>query len=205
MSKRKRKKGIAIVCFVILILAILLYMFFILKDDKRKVIDEIDGFKYTLDDRDTELMISTYKLLKEELANDIVDNEKYAEYLSKLFIIDLYTMTNKQNKYDVGGIEYIHPDHRDNYKLKVQDTLYKYLEDESNKNREELPEVKSIEFIDISQSTYTFNEQEFDAYVVELKWTYIKDYGYDKIGTVTVIKIDEKLYVAEFIPNEVSQ
>ena len=36
-------------------------------------------------------------------------------------------MNNKINKYDIGGIEYVYPSGVDNYKLKLTDTLYKYL------------------------------------------------------------------------------
>jgi len=206
MSKKRRKKGVIILLVILAVLALLLYLFLFKGTTKSKVIDEIKEYGYTLDDRDTELMKANFEGLKEELLKEEINYEKYGEYLSKLFIVDLYTMNNKLNKYDVGGVEYIYPEHRDNFKLKVEDTLYKYLEDLSTrKKRSETPEVKSIKIESITEASYLFNKKEYDAYEVEVNWDYVKDYGYDESGKIILIRIKDKLYIAEYTPEEVSE
>ena len=44
-----------------------------------------------------------------------------------MFLIDLYNLDNKKNMYDVGGVIFVFPDARENYKLNVSNTLYKYM------------------------------------------------------------------------------
>lgn len=204
MSKRRKKKGIAVIIAILIIACLILYLIlFCFGKETSKVVDEIEKYGYTLDNRDTKLMQDIFNELKNELDETAVDYEKYAELLSEYFIVDLYTMDNKLNKYDVGGVECIHPDHVTNYKLKVEDTLYRYLEENSSR-KEQMPEVTNIKVDNITTSTYKYNDSEYDAYIVELSWEYKKDLGYDESGNITLIKIDNKLYVAEYT-TEVSQ
>ncbi len=167
-----------------------------------KVVDSIENFSYTLDDRDTELMKNTYNELKEVLNNDI-DYEKYAELLAKLFVIDLFTMNNKVNRYDVGSTEYVYPDSVDNFKTNVEDTIYKTMENNSNgKRKQDLPEVKSITLEEITEDTYEIGEETYDSYVVSLSWKYVTDYGYDDTATITLIELNDQLYVTEYVTGE---
>ena len=167
-----------------------------------KVVDSIENFSYTLDDRDTELMKNTYNELKEVLNNDI-DYEKYAELLAKLFVIDLFTMNNKVNRYDVGSTEYVYPDSVDNFKTNVEDTIYKTMENNSNgKRKQDLPEVKSITLEEITEDTYEIGEETYDSYVVSLGWEYVTDYGYDDTATITLIELNDQLYVTEYVTGE---
>ena len=167
-----------------------------------KVVDSIENFSYTLDDRDTELMKNTYNELKEVLNNDI-DYEKYAELLAKLFVIDLFTMNNKVNRYDVGSTEYVYPDSVDNFKTNVEDTIYKTMENNSNgKRKQDLPEVKSITLEEIIEDTYAIGEETYDSYVVSLNWEYVTDYGYDDTATITLIELNDQLYVTEYVTGE---
>ena len=198
MSKRRRKKGVLVIIGILIIACLVLYLIlFRFGDQSSKVVDEIKKFGYTLEDRDNDLMQEKFNLLKDVLAEDEIDYLDYAEYLSELFIIDLYTLDNKLNKYDVGGCEFIHPDHQANYKLKVEDTLYRYLE-ENSQRKQKLSEVVDIDAGEINKDSFTFGEVEYDSYVAELSWGYQKDLGYDNKGTVTLIRIDDKLYVAEY-------
>jgi len=115
----------------------------------------------------------------------------------------LFTINNKISKYDVGGIEYIHPDYVDGYKLNVEQTLYLTLENNVDGKRiQELPEVKSVNVIEVKEDKYILNEEEKDAIVVNLEWTYIEDYGYDTSANVTCLKIDDKMYIAQYAITE---
>lgn len=205
MTKRKKKRRVIISFLILLLLMcfILYYFLFGRKDNEHLVVNEIKEYGYTLELRDTALMADIFNKLKSTLNDDAVDYEQYAIYLSELFIIDLYTIDNKVNMYDVGGDEYVYPDHKDNYKKKVEDTLYKYLVTEK-KRKLKMPIVDAISNTGIEETHYTYLEKEYPAYDVELTWNYKSKSKYDTSGKVTIVNIDDKLFVAEFIP-EVSK
>ena len=79
-------------------------------------LDTIKGFDYKLEDRDKEIYKTEFKKLKENLEGKSINYEDYAKSIAKMFIIDLYTIDNKINKYDIGGEEFVHHDALENYK-----------------------------------------------------------------------------------------
>lgn len=198
---RKRFKYILRFIFILIILAIIVLVLLQFKGNdsapKYKEIDVIKDYNYELEDRDTKLMQDVFKSLKKELSKDDVDYNLYAEYLSELFVIDLFTMNNKDNKYDVGSLEYVLDEARENYQTNVEDTIYKYLVEKSNR-KEEYPIVKSITKENVENTEYKFNNETYEAYKVTLNWEYEKDNDYDKKGIVTLIKKDNKLYVVTY-------
>ena len=205
----KKKYKILLIVIIILIIVIIaaIVAFKFLKGSEPaepiKVVDSIDNFDYTLDDRDTELMKNTYNELKTVLFSDEIDYEKYAEILSKLFVIDLFTMDNKVNRYDVGSTEYVYPDSVDNFKTNVEDTIYKSMENNSDgKRKQDLPEVSSIDNTSVETSTFTIGEEENESFVVNINWSYVSDLGYDDNATITLIELNEKLYVVEYVTGE---
>ena len=198
---RKKYKVILklIILIIIIILAILLFKNWrnIKGSKETKVIDTIDSFNYTLDDRDTKLMKDNYNELKSILKEKEINEEEYAKVIAKLFIIDLFTLDNKNNKYDVGGIEYVYPKVLDNFKLNVENTLYKTLPIKSNR-KSNYPIVKTIDVVEIKEDSYKLNDQEYSSYIVTLTWDYEKDLGYDTKAKVTLIKEDNYYYVVEY-------
>ena len=206
---KKKYKRLIILFVVIALLAIGCFLIFkmLKKDDVQEnvnVVDSISEYGYNLDDRDTELMKSTYEELKNILNSDEIDYEKYADTLARLFVIDLFTMNNKINKYDVGGTEYVYPDAIENFKLNVEDTIYKHMENNSSgKRKQNLPEVSSIDVLSTEVGEYTIGDTDtFDAYIVDLAWEYSSDLGYDDNATVTLVKMEDKLYVVEYAVGE---
>ena len=199
---RNRFKIVLIIIVILIIfLGLLLISLNFQTNNKKtlhKVLGRIDNYNYTLKERDTLIMKEVFNNLKNTLDSEEVNYELYAEYLSKLFIIDLFTLNNKDNKYDVGGKEYILPDILDNYILNVEDTLYKYIVDISNKDRDELAIVKSITKNKIEEIKYIYNKIEYDGYKVQLSWDYEKDYGYPIKGEIILIKKDDKLYIVSY-------
>lgn len=200
MKKRYKLTLTFIVCLIVLIFVILLISFFKVDNNNSyvKSIDSIDGYDYVLNENDTDLIKDEFKDLKKILSSKEVDYKEYAQIISKLFISDLFTIDNKINKYDVGGVEYVVPSARENFKLNVSDTIYKYVTNIDDENREKYSEVKNINIINEEESTYSYNDNGYDAYVITLSWEYIKDYGYDKEGIVTLIKDDNKIYVVKY-------
>ena len=187
-----------------------------------KVLDSIEEYGYSIKDRDSELFKKEYEELKKILNEKEIDEKKYSEQVAKMFIIDLYTINSKVNKYDVGGRDYFYNTKVDMYDSKVMDTLYSNVQDDTYGDRkQELPIVKSIELKDTSEDSYVFIDnvivddvtgvkscvegytiskndntkcvKEVDkVYVINLEWDYDKDMGYDNKGSVVVAKEDGK-------------
>ena len=106
-AKRNKKRILLITVLILLVVCIALY-FLLFRGNTRgnsNVVEKINDYGYTLDDRDTVYMRTTFRELKKVLKEKKIDYKKYAEYLAKLYIIDLYTINNKTSKYDVGAFE----------------------------------------------------------------------------------------------------
>lgn len=198
-----KKKVILFFCILIFVYAVGGTIYYIAtrekKDDKPIVTnkDTIEGYDYTLKSNATKLYEDEFKALKANLEGDI-NYDEYAVSVAKLFVIDLYTINNKINKYDTGGASFVYPDGRDNYKLNVQDTIYKYVEDNTNgKRTQNLPEVSSVIVKDSKKDTYKIGDNSFEAYKINLEWSYVQDLGYDKTGEIILIKKDKNIYVVE--------
>lgn len=198
-----KKKVILFFCILIFVYAVGGTIYYIAtrekKDDKPIVTnkDTIKGYDYALKSNATKLYEDEFKALKANLEGDI-NYDEYAVSVAKLFVIDLYTINNKINKYDTGGASFVYPDGRDNYKLNVQDTIYKYVEDNTNgKRTQNLPEVSSVIVKDSKKDTYKIGDNSFEAYKINLEWSYVQDLGYDKTGEIILIKKDKNIYVVE--------
>lgn len=166
--------------------------------DVHKNKKSIDEYGINCDDNDTELYKKEYEELKKNLTGKEIDYEEYAKSVAKLFIIDLYTIKNKSNKYDVGGTDFVLPSILANYRLNVEDTIYKYVEDNSDGKRiQNLPVVESVNITKTTKGKYKIGETSYDSYTFNMNWTYVSDYDYDKSGTVVVINNDKKMYVVE--------
>jgi len=175
-------------------------------NNKKVYTDSIKGYDYKLEKRDSKLYKEKFGELKKVLESKDLDYEKYATLLAQMYIIDLYTLDNKVNTYDVGGSEFIYPDALENYELKVKDTIYRYMEDNSyGKRKQKLPSVKSIKVETKKETTFELKGEDdndvkkLDGFQVDLSWTYEKDYGYDEEATVILVKNEDKkmVYVIE--------
>lgn len=201
-----KKKKIIIIIIGILILAagaLVAYKILNPQEAKQKTIkslDTIKGFDYILEDRDKDIYAQEFKILKKNLEGSEINYEEYAKSIAKMFIIDLYTIDNKTNKYDVGGCEFVHPDALENYKLNVKDTIYKYVSDNSNNDRkQELPEISKVTVDNFEETTYKIGEEETSAYKVDLSFEYKEDLEYDESAILYIVKKDKYLYVVEKI------
>ncbi len=165
---------------------------------KTKELISLDLYGYKLNDKDTELFSSTFKELEIVLNEDSIDYSKYAELLSKLFVIDVFTLNNKLASTDIGGLDYLHKDLKENFKENMGATLYKNVENNLDGTRtQKLPEVSSISVTSIEETKYTYEKEEFDGYNVSLSWEYIEDLGYEKSIKLTLIRDNGKLYVVK--------
>lgn len=197
------KKGLLIFALVLAFIYSVggIYFYFFEDNDKPnpiKNISEIKEYDYKLKSSASKLMKDEFMILKGNLESEEIDKEAYATSIAKLFVIDLYTMTNKVNKYDIGGVQFVFPAGVDNLKLNVTDTIYKYLEDNTNgKRNQELPEVKSINLEKIEATEMKIGETTYPSYKINLTWEYIVDLEYDNSGEIIAVKDGNKYYIAE--------
>lgn len=198
------KKSLLVLCCLLLIyfLGGIVYSF-IPKDKfiKKKKVNTsltIKGYDYILNEDKLDIYKDEFKVLKKNLESTNVDFKEYANSISKMFIIDLYSLDNKKNMYDVGGVEFVYPKAQENYKLNVQNTLYKYMRDNSDgKRKQELPTVKSVEIVSTEENKFKIEETEYEGYKIKLKIEYEKDLEYDKEAEIILIKDKKYLYIVE--------
>lgn len=158
----------------------------------------IKGFDYILYEDDIDIYKDEFKKLKKNLESSNINYTEYAESISKMFVMDLYSLEAKKNMYDVGGVQFVYPDIRDNYKLNVTNTLYKYMKDNSDGKREQdLPMVKSVDIKNEDETKYKIGEEEFDGYKINLDIEYVKDLEYDKSAEIILVKKVKYLYIVE--------
>ena len=188
MSKRKNKSDTLII-IVFVMIGVLLFGFlgyrvyndFFNKPDAKKEIESIGLYGYSLHDRDSSAYKDTFKELNKALSTNNIDYKNYATLASKLFIMDLFTLDNKLGSTDIGGLQFIHKDLKENFKENMGDTIYKYVEiNIDGKRTQELPVVKEVTVSDVLETKYTYNNKDYPAYVVTANWEYEKDLGYQK-------------------------
>lgn len=204
MMKKKNKIIGLVLCSILFIYFIggIIYNFTD-KDNKsnKKKTDNsivIKGFDYILYDNDLEIYKSEFKILKNNLESDEINYKDYAYSISKMFIIDLYSLDNKINKYDVGGIDFVYPESRDNFRLNVENTLNKYIKDNTDGDRkQELPIIKNVNINSDEEIKFKIGEIEYDAYKIKLSIEYVKDLEYDNEAELIIIRNDKYLYVVE--------
>ncbi len=166
--RKKYKVGMILIGILIILVSIIgISKIFLKKDSETKpkvetkIISNIEKYGYTLDERDTKYMKDTFKELESILNAEEINKEEYAKVLSKLFIIDFYTLSNKINKYDVGSLEYILNDKVEMFKNKAMDTIYSDIIDNTYKDRvQELPEISKVEILEIKESKFELNKEE---------------------------------------------
>lgn len=171
-----------------------------IKDNKNEIksSNTIKGYEYLLYDDDLDIYKVEFNKLKKNLESKKIDFEEYAKSISKMFLIKLYSLGNLDNKYDIKGTEFIYPDAIENFKLNVVNTLNKYIEDNSEGNRkQDLPIVNNVKINSFEETKFEINENEYDAYKVDLIIEYIKDLGYDKKAELIIVKSDKYLYIVE--------
>ena len=206
MKKRRKLKKKVVVLIVLIIIAlfsitglVLYNTFFSKSDNSVKVVDEIPGYGYTLQDDQPKIYKELFKELAEVLSKDSVDEDEYAKLISQMAVIDFYNLDNKVSKNDVGGVQFIRAKNIDNFVLEASETVYKYIEHDIYGNRNQtLPEVTSSSVKDIKQEAYSHKDIKDDkAYTVIVNIEYKKDLDYPTEVIVKLLHNDKKLEIYE--------
>lgn len=176
--KIKKLNNIITIVIIILLIILGILVFGIIKSLKNDVketvvLDTIENYNYELTDNDTKYFKETFKELKKALNES--NEEEYAISVSKLFIIDFYSLSSAINKNDVGGTQFIESSSKENFIKKAKDTIYKNVENNIYGDRkQELPTVKEVTIENIEKTT----KNNMDYYNVLASVSYEKDMGY---------------------------
>ena len=163
------------------------------------VVEEIDDYNYHLNSNSTRIYKKYYKELEEELKNNKIDEENYAKLISKLFIIDYYTLDNKVTNKDIGGVDFIHSSLKDKFIDDSINTVYKYVKSNLyNDRKQKLPEVTDVSIKSIENIKYNNKDLKDDrAFKVICEVSYVKDYDYPKEIILGIMHEDNKLVIME--------
>ena len=205
MKKIKKYLIIVLVVLGVALLAFGTYKY--LNRGKKPVVDEVKEedkidtkeFDYVLYDNKSDLYKEYFSKLKEELLKDEVNEEEYAKIVSELFVIDFYSLQDKRTSTDVGGLDFIYEEMKENFILKATDTIYKYVESNVYGDRkQELPKVTAVEIKEATKTPVKFAKaQDEFGYKVVVTITYEKDLGFPKEVTLSLIHKESKLYIVE--------
>lgn len=162
-----------------------------------EVVDEISNYGYVLEDNATDLYKNLYNELKEVLNKEEVNEEEYAKLVAQMLVVDFYDLKSKMSKNDVGGVQFILDDFKDNFVLEAEETVYKYVEHNVYGNRKQkLPEVSNVSVKEIRDGSYNYNDFIDDkAYVVTVNLEYKEDLGYPTEVVVKMLHKDNILKV----------
>ena len=208
-TKKKRKmKPIKKLLLLLIVVAIIIggfigYQKFFKKDNtkKVKVVDSIknDNVDYVVNENDTKLFKKTFEELKKVLNAKEVDNKKYAETISKLFVIDFFTLSNKTSKNDVGGVQFIFDGYKTTFVEYARDGIYKQvLATDAGQINNSLPTVKSVKVNSVEEVSpagmfATPFAEDAVGYEVRLSWTYENDDSFQSEAVIVVAPDGEKL------------
>ena len=203
----KLKKGVKRFLIILLILVVLAGGAFLVwkfypkerAQEAATVVSEISGYGYTLKSNKSAQYKEMFQELTDILSESPVDEEAYVEQISKMFILDFYTLSDKVANTDVGGVDFVHSAAKTNFLEKAEDTIYKYVESDIYGERDQkLPTVDEITVSSIDNVTYELSDSVDDnAYQVNLSWTYKEDMGYQNEAVLTFVHEGEKLSLVE--------
>ena len=183
---------------LILFLGFRVYKDFFNNNTVNKKLVSLDLYGYTLSKNDTDVYKDAFNELKDVLNEENINYEEYAKLISKLFIIDVFTLDNKLASTDIGGLEFLHKDIKENFRENMGSSLYKnVLSNIDGKRNQELPIVSKVNVDNVFKTKYTYNEKEYEAYLVTLSWEYEKDLGYQNSIKLTIINDNNILYIVK--------
>ena len=133
------------------------------------------------------------------MLKDEVNDEEYAKIVSKLFVVDFYSLSDKVTSTDVGGLDFIYEKIKENFVLKATDTIYKNIQSNVYGDRkQELPKITGVEVKTITPKAVTIGDlTDQNGYTITVSITYAKDMGYPKEVTLTLVHVLKKLYIVE--------
>ncbi len=181
---------------------------------------------YQIPNNPTQFQRSIYESLAREVnsVKDITteDLSNWAKEVTRSFIADYFTWSNKRGSYDVGGLDYVFGPTHSNFSWSARDYYYSDLDilmkDYGVENLPTVSEI-TIESVEHMPETYQWKTMvhdysndtdyeeisEYDAYLVKANWKYeLKEgSGYDAsnlptYGNFMLVVRDNRLEVAYY-------
>lgn len=206
MSKKVKKILIVVLILIALISFFIVYRKLTKKEPKQVVeeLKEVDTiqtkeFDYKLYDNKSDLYQELFSKLKEELLKEEVNDEEYAKIIGQLFVADFYSLSDKATSSDVGGLDFVYENIKENFVLKATDTIYKYVQSNVYGDRkQELPKVTAVEVKSIEKTSVTIGDvTDQNGYTMTVSLTYEKSMGYPTEVSLKLIHVDKKIYIVE--------
>ncbi len=206
-NMKKNKKKYIVIGLIVLALILFGVTWYLISNREAAPVEEIkkeddiktNEFDYVLYENKSPLYKEYFAKLKETLLKDEVNEEEYVKILSQLFVVDFYSLSEKKTSTDVGGLDFIYEDIKENFILKATDTIYKYVESNVYGDRkQELPKVVSTTVTNVVKEAITYDSvSDQEGYTVTVTIEYEKDMDYPKEVTLTFIHKEKKLYIVE--------
>ena len=203
--KRKPKKLLIVLIFIMVLAIGGTISYFVLFDKEEvketKVVSKIGNYGYVLKSNKSEAYQKLFDELKQTLSGE-VDEKKYVKLITKMFIVDFYSLADRTAKTDVGGVDFVHESALENFVLNAEDTFYKYVESNIyGERKQDLPVVDKITIESVENTEFSYLEEiDENAYVVKASWTYNDSKianGYQTEGTFTFVHDGNKLVLVE--------
>ena len=217
MEKEKRvkvrMKPLTKILICLLVVAILVGGFIVWdrfvkpRSNKNKVVDSIknEDVDYVVSENDSKLFKETFNELKKVLNTKEVDNKKYAETITKLFVIDFFTLSNKTSKNDVGGVQFVFENYQTDFVEGARNSIYKQVHSTvtDDKSNSSLPTVTKVTIDDIDEISPAsmfegmgFTEDQV-GYIINISWKYKNNDDFQSNATIIVVPDGKKLSVAK--------
>lgn len=207
MKKRKIKFNLILGIIVVILILIMAYCVFDIfnsmkskEPEEVEILDKIEGYKYELNENDSEYFHTLFQKLKTTLEAEELNEEEYASLVSQLFITDFYSLDCSLNKNDIGGTQFVYTGYQNDFISKAKTTVYNYVENNIYGTREQsLPKVKEVIINSVETKPYSFGEsiKDENAYVVSLAISYEVELEYPTEVTLVLIHNEGQLEVAK--------
>lgn len=213
MKKKKKISKKKVTRFVVFILVLVFVIVGVVltsknlfkKENKNKqvvkVVETIENYDYTLDDNETEYYKGLFRKLKEALEVEEIDEEKYASLVGQLFLSDFFTLDNKLNKNDIGGLQFVYNDFQTDFEMLAKNSIYHVVENNIYGDREQiLPVVTKVSVGEVEKVPYTYlDTNDEEAYQIDFDIEYEEDLGYQVTTTLVLIHHDDKLEIIKML------
>lgn len=207
-KKRKLKVWPIVTLIVIILFALMLFclkdIYKILKNNGQKeinILSEIPAYGYTLNENDSEYFGTLFKELKKLLESDTHPEKEYVNLVSKMFLVDFYSLNAAINKNDIGGTQFVWKDFQSDFTSKAKSSVYAYVENNIYGDRkQELPLVTEASIISSKQQKIEFSDidvKDEDGYLVTVQLVYAKSLDYPEKIELMLVHNDQKLEIAQ--------
>ena len=129
------KESINKVLLILLLISLVVCVFYLyityndsFRKGKGRRVDYIEKYDYALYSNSSSYYKKLYYELKDILKSSNVNEEEYVKKISQLFCVDFYTLNNKKNSNDIGGMDFIYSKVKDEFKDKAKDSIYLFIE-----------------------------------------------------------------------------